>query len=274
MDIMTDDIAETDEVSTGPVLARLISTMRVERRGASADTNAGDMNGARHDDMEIDGEQTNGDSQPVQPATHMPESSNPAWKNAQSIPKVDYANLDDRVLQELRHIGFLSPEEVSASQNYGGHYDDEVAARLRFLQSQLRMQSIINGARKARILELTEERMAQQEYNTIADDLDSQLNQAYLKRNRSLAKPKKTAKRPGGAGGGSHPIQGGAVGVGKMGVGESIKILMDRKADWNRIIGPVVNYGKTSVPKESIFSDGTMKRLIDKETEGWDVVEE
>ncbi len=68
---------------------------------------------------------------------------------------------------------------------------------------------ITNGARKTRLLEIAKERMAYQEYSTIHDDLDSQVQQAYLKRTRTLGKSKKGSQakhRPGGAGGGSHVV--------------------------------------------------------------------
>lgn len=268
MDIMTDELAETEEISTGPMLARLLSTMRPEKR-SDATTN-GEINGTTNgDSMDLD-DSTIFDSQRQPPATQMPESTQPGWKAPATVGKTDYATLEERIMQEFRHIGFLSDVDTP---DYSGHFDDEVAARLRYLQSELRKQSVINGARKARILELTEERMAQQEYNTIADDLDNQLNTAYLKRNRNIGKGKKNAKRPGGAGGGSHPVNA-AAGISRPSVGEPIRTLMERKSQWNNTIGPVVNYGKTGLPKDSVFSDDVMKRLMDREQESWNEVEE
>ena len=48
--------------------------------------------------------------------------------------------MDERAMQELIHIGFLSADD---KPDYDGHFDDEVAARLRYLQDELRKQSII-----------------------------------------------------------------------------------------------------------------------------------
>jgi transcriptional adapter 3 len=273
---MTDDIAETEEISTGPLLARLISVMRVEGRGPP--TNSQEPNGINGDSMDLDDTNPNGvngtttETQPLPAAAQLPEFLTPGWKAPPIVGKTDYANLEDRMMLELKHMGFFSD---SSDAEYSSHFDDEVAARLRFLQSELRKQSIINGARKARILELTEERMAQQEYNTIADDLDNQLNAAYLKRNRNMGKGKKNNKRPGGAGGGSHPVSAAAnAGVSRPGVGEPIRTLMERKSQWNHTIGPVVNYGKTGLPDHTIFEDGVMKRLEDREMEMWNEVED
>ncbi|KAH7065445.1 histone acetyltransferases subunit 3-domain-containing protein [Macrophomina phaseolina] len=266
MDMMNDDIAETDAVAPGPLVSRLLATFRSEGRISNSEAN-GIING----DMEVDGEGGDSSSALQQPATHMPESNQSIWKNAPAT-RTDYATMDERAMQELIHIGFLSADD---KPDYDGHFDDEVAARLRYLQDELRKQSIINGARKARLLELAQHRMAQQEYCAIEDDLNNQLNAAYLKRNRNLGKGKKNNKRPGGAGGGSHAVvQVGAGGSNTRGLGEEIRALMEKKERWTSVIGPVVDYGKAGIPKESIFDEETMKKYMEKEQEGWNEVDE
>ncbi|TKA78650.1 hypothetical protein B0A49_01421 [Cryomyces minteri] len=271
MEQMSDDVAETDEISTGPVLARPLATMcHTSNPNSTSQLHNGDTDVADTDNPEqatdaIAAEPT------FRPATHMAETSQPGWKPPPT-PGPDYATMDERLKLELRHIGFLSD---SAEPDYDGHYDDEVAARLRFLQSELKRVSALNGARKARLLELAEERMAGQEYGTIADDLDNQLNQAYLKRNRNIGKGKNKTKRPGAggaAGGAAGP--GTGVGVSRQSVGEPIRQLMERKRDWNGIIGPVVGFGAASIPKESVFDEESMARLMKKEEEGLMEVEQ
>ena len=268
---INDEVAETDAVSTGPVLARLISTLRPEARPTTAATTNGEVNGTTNHDpdrMDVDGEPTNHVNDLNLPGRPLSATSFPdaAWKSSSPPPRPDYATLDERLLQELVHAGFIPP---STNPDYTAHYDDAVAGRLRYLQSELRRQSIINGARKARLLELAEVRMAQQEYSTIADDLDNQLNAAYLKRNRSLSKTVK--KKPG------VPKAGQGVAVVKgegRGVGEGIRDLMGRKKEWNSLIGPVVDGGRASIPKETVFPEDIMKAYEEKEAEGWDNVEE
>ena len=131
----------------------------------------------------------------------------------------------------------------------------------------MRQVSLLNGARKARVLEIATARMAVQEWQGISDDLDTQLNQAYLKRTRNSGKGKKQVKRPGGVGGGSHAI--GVARPGTSGIGEPIRSLMERRDQWNNIIGPVVNMGKVSIPKESIFDKVRMDELLKQEQENW-----
>ncbi|KAI4661780.1 uncharacterized protein J4E78_004570 [Alternaria triticimaculans] len=265
---ITDDVLETDQVSTGPLLSRLLATLRPEGRGIQSSQH--ETNGMNGDAMDIDegagapADVTNNNSIPA--AAQLPELVQPSWKPPQQTNRTDYVGIEDRVLMELKHFGLISEADAEA-QSYDSHFDDEVAQRLRFLQEELRKQSIINGARKQRLLELTEERIAQQEYNTIADDLDNQLNAAYLKRNRNIGKGKKQNKRPGGAGGGSHPVAN--AGISRPGVGEPIRTLMERRQQWINTIGPVVNYGKTGLPTETIFGEDKMKELENREVEIW-----
>jgi len=118
------------------------------------------------------------------------------------------------------------------------------------------------------------ERMAYQEYTTICEDLDTQVNSAYTKRTRTMGKSKK-AKRPGGAGGGSHFAAG--QGQAKPGIGDLTKTLMERRKKWMNDIGPVFDSERSlgQVPRasdtdSSIFKDMDMAEYIKREREGWD----
>lgn len=270
---MNDEVAVTEEVSSGPLLARLLGALRHEPNTSKEDTSENTQltNG---DTVMTNGETTAGDqdgetqlsflNQSDDPATFRPATYFPdqAGLGAQRLPATgtrSFASLDQRVLQEFRYLGFITPE---ASPDFDGHYDDEVAARLRYLQSELRNVAAENGARKARVLELTEERMAMQEYATIADDLDTQINTAYLKRNRTMSKPKKGVSK-------ARPGQSGANGVAisRNLVSEGVRMLMDRRVQWKHLIGPVVEFGQKGIPKESVFDRQTMDRFMKAEGE-------
>ncbi|KAI9682915.1 MAG: Transcriptional regulator [Trizodia sp. TS-e1964] len=275
---INDDIAETDQISGGPMLSRILAAMRPENRvlqaeekpaanganGPDTPTNivTADLSG----DLDVNAEEK---PAPLPPATFFPESMQPGWKISSSKP--DYNLVDERLKQELRHIGFLADD---SEPDYEAYYDDEVAARLRVLQSKLKEQSIINGARKARITELAKERLALQEYSTILDDLDNQTQQAYLKRTRTIGKSKKQ-KRPGGAGGGSHYVSGPpGQGIMRPGIGDVAKQLMERRRQWIDSIGPVFESTTGRVPKESIFQGDVMKELMEKERDAWDELDD
>lgn len=273
---MSDSIGETDALSTGPLASRVLQLLRLEGRSQGSEdkpvTN-GMTNGDVSMNGDVNGDEHNGEENPSPhpPATYMAESSTEAWKKA-THPKLDYAQVDERLKQELRHIGFLPQEEFEGE--YDGHYDDEVAGRLRLLQSRLKEQMLINGARKARLTELVHERMAHQEYQTILEDLDSQVQAAYLKRTRTMGKNKKT-KRPGGAGGGSHFV-GGAAGTARPGIGDQTKTLMERRKRWIDTVGPVFDNAslhkvpRSSDPESSIFKPAEMSELIKREKKQWD----
>ncbi|KAH8682242.1 histone acetyltransferases subunit 3-domain-containing protein [Xylariales sp. PMI_506] len=275
---MDDDVAETDKLSVGPILSRLLQAMRPEARVQSNEdklmTNGinGDAEVKTEVTGEVNGTSNEEDTKSLPPAASMPESSSEAWKKA-THPKLDYTQVDERIKQELRHIGFLPQDGFDG--DYDGHFDDEVAGRLRLLQNQLRDQMLINGARKARLTELVKERMAHQEYQTILEDLDSQVQGAYLKRTRTLGKSKKS-KRPGGAGGGSHPAGAGAAGMARPGIGDVAKTLMERRRRWIDNIGTVFddeNLGKVprvTDPDSTIFKPALMQDLMKVERQAWD----
>ncbi|KAF9883802.1 Transcriptional regulator [Aspergillus nanangensis] len=284
IDQLTDDTAETDKVSVGPLVSRLYSLLRYEHRAPpdeGTNTN-GTVNGdlpLNGDSMDLDhpiggtGESEaanneNSKNKPLASATSFPDASPSGFK----VPaaKLDHAQLDERLKAELRHVGFLGSED---NPDYDAHYDDDIAQRLRLLQSELKKQMITNSSRKGRLLDVARERMAFQEYMTIHDDLDSQVQQAYLKRTRTLGKSKKGSQakhRPGGAGGGSHVVS--AAGVGRPAIGDVARTLMDRRKRWRDCIGPVFKDCKSSVPhnNESVFEPSLMTEIEKSELEGWD----
>ena len=285
MEDMNDEVAETDEVSLGPIMSRLLSLTRPQPNAITNTNRASDEAGpdANGDTTMTNTDNNNpnptADSQP--PADALPNAAEehrpltalpPDAPRVPNLPQPDYDAFETRAIQELTYIGFLSPTD---KPDYSQHLDDEVAARLRTLQAELRLVSARNNARKARILELTEERMAMQEYANIADDLDNQVNAAYLKRNRSLAKP---GNKKGSAHHSSRPgqkgVAGAAGGAGGRGVSEGVKALMQKRKDWIEMVGPVVGFGRPGIPGdgETVFDEESMRRLErgEREAEAWE----
>ena len=282
IDQMDDEVAETDQISSGPLLSRLLSTMRYEHRPSPSEDKAqpngvpngtgeppltnGDLpNGVGHEPTPSD--ETNAHKS-LPPATALPSADRPPA----NAPSLTHAQVDERLKAELRHIGFLSPDN---EPDYDAHCDDEIAERLRYLQAELRRVSILNGARKQRVLDLAQEQMAYQEYATILEDLDGQVQQAYMKRTRTLGKSKKNTKRPGGAGGGSHPVQNDG-GISKPGIGDVARQLMTRRSKWEEKIGPVFrgDIRRVRGKGEGIFMDADMEPLMRQEKERWEEEDE
>lgn len=278
MEDMDDNTAETDEVSLGPVMSRLMSVWRPAPNGHTkkepddVDATNGDISMSNGVDDSFAPQPdtvaaSGGASEDHKPATCLPADA----PRPPNIPQLDYETMESRAIQELRYIGFLGPGDTPAAH---AHNDDAVAARLRTLQHELRRVARLNNARKARVLELTEERMAMQEYANIADDLDNQVNAAYLKRNRSLAKPTKKVSSSGSRTVGQKGVA--AVTSGR-GVSDGVRALMQKRKDWVEMVGPVVGYGRPPIPGdgETIFDEETMRRFerAEREAEAGEVEE-
>lgn len=283
MDDMNDEVAETDECSMGPVMNRLMALTRPQPNGRGSGAGAGAEDSGPQDQLNGDSVMTNGidaidgldgglpngigeesalQTQNLRPAAALPLDA----PRLASLPLPDYDTFEYRALQELKYIGFLTPNDTPS---FAAHNDDEVAARLRTLQAELRQVSQRNNVRKARVLEMAEERMAMQEYSNIADDLDNQVNAAYLKRNRSLAKP---SSKKGGQAQARSGQRGVATGlVGARGVSEGVRQLMQKRKDWIDMVGPVVGYGRAPIvgDGETVFDPESLRRLeaLERETE-------
>lgn len=290
---INDEVAQTDQVSGSAMLERLLAAMRVGSRpstedrdrsnGVQADTTDAPINGILSSESTAADPVSDDRTSSLPPATLMPEFNPLTWKTPSVT--LEHHQVEERIKAELRHIGFLAPD---AEPDYDAHNDDEVAERLRILQAELKETSIINGARKARMMELATDQMAYQEYSTIHDDLDTQVEQVYLKRTRTLSKGKKNAKRPGGAGGGSHfaaGSSGGAAGtagsgrdagVTKPGIGDVARQVMERRAQWANNIGPIFDDHVTRVrgPGESVFTDDVMEKHYKAERERFEEEQE
>lgn len=278
VDMIDDEVGETDQVSLGPVMSRLLMAMLPDPQAGTGLAGSDSSDSGVHTEMTDEATrsiQSTGQLCPPACAlqdqdpesSRLPPNGTPSFSSrfppAPEVPLPTFEKMEDRVLAELRHIGFI--DDSTARPEFDSHYDDEVAARLRMLQEELRNQSLLNGARKTRLLELAEMHMAMQEYNNIADDLDSQLNSAYLKRSRALGKGKKNVKRGvtgSGAGGGAGPSAPAPI-------GDSIRALMERRKQWKNVIGPVFSSAPTGIPNESVFDRDTMVRLIERENATW-----
>ncbi|KAG0636769.1 histone acetyltransferases subunit 3-domain-containing protein [Tuber brumale] len=245
-DNLTDDVLEKDDLlSCGPLLSRVIAAIIPEELNLDALIGDGDASSSSQT-------QTNGEpTLQVATASTMPESTQPGWKVP--VGKSDYHSLEERIQREMAYIGLLGP---NTEPDWKSREDDDVSARLRMLQAQLREQAALNGARKARIAEILKEQLAYQEYATILDDLDKQVEQAYSKRTRNMKATKKKKVVPNGVG----------VAQARVGIGEAARTLMERRKKWMTSIGPVFEEGLTRLPKGSIFSG--LEELIEKEKEG------
>ena len=273
VDQIGDDNAHTDQIGPGPLAARLLALLKFEHRSLPSETNNSNdfsfMNGDVNDTMDLDGLTNGHDSseKPLPPAASVADLTGSKSTQQQ---RLEYAQADERLKMELRHLNLLGHDE---NPDYDAHYDDDISERLRLLQAELRRVMIVNGARKARLYDLAKERMAHQEYSTIHEDLDSQVQQAYLKRTRTLGKTKKggpgVGKPKAGAAGLVNGFAGAGVGALKRDIGENARMLMDRRRRWEDCIGPVFKDMKHGIPgrEESLWDGRIMEQYERLEVE-------
>jgi transcriptional adapter 3 len=270
-------------VSQGPLASRLLSLLRFEHRPPPSETangTSGDLTNTftNGDGMDLDGLPNGhidigGDDKPLPVAASVADLV--GSKSSSLGSKLEYAQADERIKMELRHLGFLGQDEAP---DFDGHHDDDISERLRLLQAELRKVMITNGARKSRLLEIAKERLAYQEYNTIHEDLDSQVQQAYLKRTRTLGKTKKGGPGAGKPRPGGHVVSAGGTAGAVAGmsrardIGDNARMLMDRRKRWEDCIGGVFEGMKHGVPgKETSLWDPRVMAAYEKaEMEGWE----
>lgn len=202
---LTDDNLQADLISCGPITSRLLSAF------------------IKEDDNSTNGEEVDPEKEKVPKLGGF---------------KMDYVELEEKMTSELSFIGLLDATPIDWNQTS----DDEISASLRALQGQLRAQSLTNFARKQRLMNLTTDEMAKDEYTTIMDDLDKQVEQSVLKRTRSIKATKKK-RVPGERG----------VAVTKMSIGSNIRSLLDKRQKWIQRIGSICT--TEPISKTTIFKD-------------------
>ncbi|KAF3913889.1 hypothetical protein ABW21_db0204220 [Orbilia brochopaga] len=277
-DDLRDDNLNKNNVSLGPLLTRVMTGLVIENldepamassaapngntSGASADVtmeNAESTSGMNGVANGAPGEDHKATLRPVAATSlNLPEGimSAKEWAGATKV-NTDYSTIEERIRQEMVYMGMLGPSDTL---HFADKQDDEVSARLRQLQAELRTVSIRNGARKARLSEKLKEQLAHQEYSTILDDLDKQVDQAYLKRTRGMKAKKKKSF------GSQHAA--GAAQTARPGIGDMAKTLMERRRKWKDTVGPVFDPDVTRIPTKTIFDEDIMRGLEAKEAAG------
>ncbi|PRT56113.1 Chromatin-remodeling complexes subunit NGG1 [Wickerhamiella sorbophila] len=200
---ISDMNVETGRVVVGPLTARLMSAILPEDGGEEEST-------------------------PMPPSITQitPESIDALSAESAAAAKqvlASFSGLEERLMREFRYVGILDMNilrqdvknrhqfklAIDSSNDMGvdsddleldwnnGAEDDEVCREMRELQAKLRVVTAKNQKYKRRLLPHVQEQMAWQEYTSILDDLDKQVDQVYLKRLRvPKSKKKKTSYAP------------------------------------------------------------------------------
>lgn len=197
-DQIADDKLLTEDVSCGPLSSRLLSAVLSihevkNKNGFDGDGNDEDDGEGEADDDLVGNGLFDDDS---------PLNFGDAYKDIAEAS--DFHSLEERLRRELKYIGvFLNlPIAEESKPKKGGiidsdewilnKEDDEVCAEMRALQEELKSAVTRNRRRKKILAPILEEHLAYQEYCTILEDLDKQVDQAYIKRLKAKNKKKKT----------------------------------------------------------------------------------
>lgn len=260
---IADATLDTEEISCGPLVSRLLSAILKEDGENVRIKQEGDSLESREDTPDPTAVNT--------PASEVDNISRPAPNGTTStLPNpqmwkinsinLDYPTFEERLKRELKFVGIyvnMPKDENNATGDdpdwLTGREDDEVSAELRELQNSLKQVTVKNQKRKTALVPLLERKLAWQEYSSILDDLDKQIDQAYVKRIRV---PKKRKKQQSAA---STTVntENASQAAQQKAANSSLKALLDKRQRWISKIGPLFDKPEIMkrIPKESVFRD-------------------
>lgn len=251
LDHLVDEKMLTEDVSCGALSNRLLSAILSVHEAN------------RFDDMDKDG--LGGDSGIKKEDSIMDENlfsddvatqldSGDAYKVTADVN--DFYSMEERLKRELKYIGIFTnftsgdddkpkrPGNIIDSDDWIiEKEDDEVCTEIRALQEELKSAVISNRRRKKFLIPILEDQLAYQEYCTILEDLDKQVDQAYIKRLKAKSKKKKTQEV-------FNTAQQQAANSG-------LRALLDKRKRWINNIGKLFPPPEIMkrIPRESIFKN-------------------
>ncbi|KAF6014152.1 hypothetical protein HII12_001478 [Brettanomyces bruxellensis] len=172
----------------------------------------------------------------------------------------DYSTLDTRLKRELKYIGvYMNVQQILGDPGFDQDWcekkeDDEVCREMRQLQKQLKAVQRRNNHKKRVLAPMVEEQIAWQEYMTVLEDLNKQVEQHY--RRRLNVNPRKSRKR-----GGHHKerenIAKDDQSTNHLVTSASFQGLLAKRAKWIQKIGPLFRSEREMrhMPEESIFKN-------------------
>lgn len=250
---LTDEKLLTEDISCGPLSSRLLSAVLSVHEVKDKDNDEAGDDLSESEQEKIKEEDGTGDLFGEDSATQL--DSGDTFQVTSEVN--DYFSMEERLKRELKFIGIfmnLQRDDDDKPKKSGNiidsddwilkREDDEICAELRELQEELKGAVVRNRQRKKYFVPILEEHLAYQEYCTILEDLDKQVDQAYIKRLKAKSKKKKTPEV-------INTAQQQAANSG-------LKALLDKRSRWINSIGklfPPAHIMKR-FPSESIFKDG------------------
>lgn len=248
---LVDDKMLTEDVSCGPLSNRLLLAILSVHEANKADEEKeffdDDPDLLKKEDLIMD-ESAFGD----EVATQL--DSGDSYKVTSDAN--DFYSMEERLKRELKYIGIFMnlPQRDEDKPKRSGNIidsedwimereDDEVCTEIRALQEELKSAVVKNRQRKKYLIPILEEQLAYQEYCTILEDLDKQVDLAYVKRLKAKGKKKKTQEAPNTAQ--------------QQAANSGLRALLDKRTRWIKNIGKLFPVAETMkrIPSESIFKN-------------------
>ena len=252
---LNEDNLYTEEVSCGPLSSRLLSAILSNDEGLKDDEEEDDDNVSNPLDDDV--------------ATRLNANE---YRLTTEVN--DFHSIEERLKRELKYIGIFMnlPKMDQESKNnfkiddytrnnsivdsdewIKNREDDEVCAEIRSLQKELKEASGRNRKYKKKLFPIVEEQIAWQEYSTVLEDLDKQVDQAYQKRLKSRNRKKKL----------DTPI------FQQQTTNSGLRLLLEKRLRWIKTIGRLFKDPDTMrrIPEVPVFPDNG-----DNEDEGEDEV--
>ncbi|AMD19020.1 HBR119Wp [Eremothecium sinecaudum] len=284
---LNDESLDTESISCGPLVSRLLSAIlkdtsnrpqspvKEEQLESNLQMNANtimDDDVVPTPDMKYEGSNlTSAVSASADNANAAVEDIKVPTPSASAIPQqqgwkvppvsLDYPTFEERLKRELRYVGIMSLAKdengIDDPDWLNRREDDEISAELRELQNTLRQVTKRNEQRKTILVPLVEKQLAWQEYMSILDDLDKQVDQAYIKRIRVPKNKKKKHPTTACASNPNSTSQAAIQAAHQQAANSSLKSLLDKRQRWISNIGALFDKPEKMkrIPKESVFKD-------------------
>lgn len=250
---LTDDKMLTEDVSCGPLSSRLLSAVLSIHESSEE---KGDDNDDQNSEASKKEESVLSDSLFAEDVATQLDTGDTFKATSESN---DFYSMEERLKRELKYIGIFmnlpnsddkpkKPGNIIDSDDWILHKeDDEVCQEIRMLQEELKKAVVNNRRRKKLLLPVLEEQMAYQEYNTILEDLDKQVDQAYIKRLKAKSKKKKTAV----------PLAETPNTAQQQAANSGLRSLLEKRTRWINNIGKLFKEPEVMkrIPTESIFKN-------------------
>ncbi|ORX45360.1 hypothetical protein BCR36DRAFT_358278 [Piromyces finnis] len=125
-------------------------------------------------------------------APDTPNKDEPYLQFGKHWPKPDIPIIEDRIKQELYDLGILDDEKI----DWEAQEDNEICSKIRELQKELREQVAVNEKRKKKLLKISQDWIAYQQFNEVLEDQERQIESAYTKRLKLSKKKKRSLHKP------------------------------------------------------------------------------